>query len=82
MTMIGLINSVCITLLFSFWVWTLKQDINQLAHAGHDGSVRLTAVPEHKPVEHKGPVRRTESPLFDQHGKQRDKNGVATWTIG
>lgn len=76
--MIGLINSVCITLLFSAWVWTLKQDLNQPAH---DGPAGLTPVPEDKPATHRGPIRRAEAVLFDQNGKDRDKQGVATWTI-
>ena len=79
--MIGLINSICITLLFSFWVWTLKQDINQGSQLAHDGPTGMAAIPEQKPTAHKGPIRRTESALFDQHGKQRDKSGVATLTI-
>ncbi len=79
--MIGLINSVCITLLFSFWVWSLKQDRQgqQLAHEGPSGA---GPAPEHKPAAHKGPIRRSDSALFDQHGKRRNKDGVATWTIG
>jgi len=78
--MIGLINSLCITLLFSFWVWALKQDISQMAHLAHDGP-SLTDPPERKTTAHKGPARRTDSALYDQHGKQRNKDGVATWTI-
>lgn len=79
--MIGLINSVCITLLFSFWVWTLKQHIQDLNEPAHDGPSGLTPAREHKPTEHKGPIRRTEHNLFDQDGKHRGRNGVPTWTI-
>ncbi|MBL7077322.1 MAG: hypothetical protein ISS31_07610 [Kiritimatiellae bacterium] len=79
--MIGLINSVCITLLFSAWVWTLKQDIQNLNQPAHDGPAGLNPIPEHKPTAHREPIRRTDSVLFDQHGKARNGHGVATWTI-
>lgn len=79
--MIGLINSVCISLLFTAWVWTLKQDIQNLSQPAHDGPAGLTPIPEPRAVAHKGPVRRSDTELFDQHGKHRDKQGVATWTI-
>ncbi|MDP6490940.1 MAG: hypothetical protein QGH42_07020 [Kiritimatiellia bacterium] len=79
--MIGLINTVCITLLFSGWVWGLKQDIQNLSQPAHDGPA-LNPVHHNQPVGHKGPIHPKESPLFDQHGKARDRQGVATWTIG
>jgi hypothetical protein len=77
--MISLINSVFITLLFSVWVWQLKQEIEgmrELAHGGAPGMDVQHAVPSHR-----GPVRRTDSALFDQSGKARTKEGVPTWTI-
>ena len=80
--MISLINSLCITLIFTAWVWTLKQEIGSLGPVAHDAPDGADEQEEgHAQAHHRGPVRRTDSALYDQNGKQRDKSGVATWTI-
>ncbi|MBT3294099.1 MAG: hypothetical protein HN919_06405 [Verrucomicrobia bacterium] len=75
--MITLINAALITLIFSAWVWTLKQEIFNLGHSLQGDSAHHEAAHNQQ----RGPVHRTDSPLFDQHGKMRNKSGVATWTI-
>ena len=77
--MISLVNSMCITLLFSVWIWALKQDIENLSRPAHDGPEETKAPRQSKA--NKGPVRRSDSALYDQTGKSRSKGGVATWTI-
>lgn len=81
--MISLINSVFITLLFSVWVWTLKQDIERLNQPASGGIAGAGGDLSHEPpTEPRKQTRlRTESPLYDQHGKRRSKDGVPTWTI-
>jgi hypothetical protein len=87
---IQLINAVFITLLFAFWVWTLKQEIESLRHgapsaSGHDSDPHSeAAVPAApKPPRH---VIRPGSPAahghkYDMAVKSRNREGVATWTI-
>jgi len=78
--MISLVNSVFITLLFSVWIWTLKQDIEQLRRPAHDGP-DMDLAPENVTPKSKPPMRHSSSALYDQNGKERGNSGVATWTI-
>ena len=79
--MISLINSLCITLIFTAWVWALKQEIIGLgpdAHAVSNGAVKEKG---HAQAHRPGSRRHTDNVLSDQHGKQRSNGGVPTWTI-
>ena len=79
--MISLINSVFITLLFSVWIWTLKQDIGHLRQPAHDGPGGLDVEPAARKPKQKSTTTRANPALFDQHGKARNGSGVSTWTI-
>jgi hypothetical protein len=79
--MITILHAVFITLLFSFWVWTLKQDIETLKHIGgtadgHEGEcvARAPGALPHHQVDKHDP--------FDTAIKNRGRGGVPTWTIG
>ena len=83
--MIALLNTVIISLLFVFWVWTLKQDIATLRHAS--GPVPKAQEPVHiaaKPHEvlpnHHVGAPPSHDP-FESAVKTRNRSGVPTWTI-
>jgi len=80
--MMSLINSLFITVLFSYWVWSLKQDITSL-----ESHARVTAGPTMDiPPEPAHPDDRTEHFGHAEHNhehivKVRGKGGVPTWEI-
>ena len=76
--MIVLLNTIFITLLFSFWVWTLKQDIEEMKHAqGNRTAEEPDPVMAHRTVHHATPA------MAHAGGNvKRNRNGVPTWTIG
>ena len=66
--MMSLINAVFITGLFSFWIWSLKQEINNLQRPAHDkhGDSEADTLPHG---------------LADQP-PHRNGSGVLTWKVG
>jgi hypothetical protein len=66
--MMSLINAMFITVLFSFWIWTLKQQICSLKHParGQTESAQQQVV-------------RSQAPPVPRH---RNGAGVLTWEIG
>ena len=83
--MMSLVNALVITLLFAYWVWTLKQDIEGLRQEAHAAPVPHPAPhgPHGPPAQHAQqqphPVRDPHD--HDQASKARGHDGVPTWTI-
>ena len=77
----SLINSVFITILFSYWVWSLKQDIVNLedgAHATAGAAPGPAPESDHRDHEHQP----GHTGHAHEHAvKARGKGGVPTWEI-
>lgn len=78
--MMTLINTVFITLLFSFWVWTLKQDIQTIRKRGRKRKAAGVAADEDE-ADTRDLTTTNLHPAY-QNARTRDRAGVPTYTIG
>lgn len=88
--MYSLMNALCITLLFSVWVWILKNEVGQLQEKLCAGETRNRPPGPNDDQPHREPQRhsrgteddggRAARHRFDKATRTRN-TGVNTWTI-
>ena len=83
------ILAVCMAALFSWWIWSLKQELARThGHAsGGEPAEPAPAHPHAHPVHAHAavPVKTTHAPArpnYQESQKRRNSGGVAVWTIG